>query len=216
MYHAPNLPAEKHCFYDKHTDFFKAPPANLVALEQKTHSSIAVFVDRPSIREIVADGAVATNPGLLLSVRTADCVPVLFADYKHGVIGVSHGGWRGALHGILENTVRLMLGHGAKKEDIVAAIGPCLQKSHFESRQDMYGQFIAKDAGFARYFTQKNNERYLFDSERFAFDRIKGCGVENISRSRINTYTSQDLNSYRRDCHQGKSGTVSQFSAIRL
>ncbi|MDR1025778.1 MAG: laccase domain-containing protein [Lactobacillus sp.] len=216
-YFAPNLPKDKHCFYDKDEAFSNGSPANLVALEQKFHTDKAVYVDAPTFKEIVADGSVTKNPNLLISVRTADCVPLLYADYKNGVIGASHGGWRGALNGVIENTLDLMIENGASKDNIAAAIGPCLQKPNFETRQDMYNLFVEKDPSFSKYFEKKDAEHYLFDIEQFVYDKLTRYGITNISRSGIDTYTSSDRHSYRRNCHQKYcEGVPVQYAVIRL
>ena len=83
----------------------------------------------PPRYEIEADGVVTDRPGIILGITTADCMPVLLADEKHGVIGAAHAGWRGALAGVIENTVKVMLEKGAAVEDITAAAGPCLQRN---------------------------------------------------------------------------------------
>ncbi len=60
-----------------------------------------------------ADALVTATPGMVLGVLTADCGPVLFADPKAGVIGAAHAGWKGALDGVLENTIEAMVTLGA-------------------------------------------------------------------------------------------------------
>lgn len=72
-----------------------------------------------------ADGAITDEPGILLAVQTADCIPVLVADKKKRVVGAFHAGWRGTVKRIVELGVgRMRLEFGSKPEDLVAAIGP--------------------------------------------------------------------------------------------
>ena len=71
-----------------------------------------------------ADALVTDRPGLLLAIVTADCAPVLLADRDARVIGAAHAGWRGALSGVLGNTVSAMVALGARPERISAVIGP--------------------------------------------------------------------------------------------
>jgi YfiH family protein len=73
-----------------------------------------------------ADGAVTDRSGVVLMVRTADCVPVLLASREQPVIGVAHAGWRGALAGIIQETVEGMVGLGARRGSIQAAVGPAI------------------------------------------------------------------------------------------
>ena len=80
---------------------FGAEPHMLVGVHQ-VHSPDAVFIDAPwSGERPHADALVTTNPGLVLSVLTGDCGPVLLADKEAGVIAAAHAGWRGAFGGVL-------------------------------------------------------------------------------------------------------------------
>ena len=79
-----------------------------------------------------ADGLVTSTSGLAIGVLAADCMPWLLADPEAGVIGAAHGGWRGALAGVLENTVEAMEALGAERGNIRAALGPCLRQKNFE------------------------------------------------------------------------------------
>ncbi|MDR1694767.1 MAG: peptidoglycan editing factor PgeF [Lactobacillaceae bacterium] len=177
----------------------KLEPKNLMLLEQG-FSNTAHYVETPSFRKIAGDGIVTDKPGIILCVRTADCAPVLFADYENGIIGCSHAGWRSALKGIMENTLNLMIKKGAKLKNIRAAIGPCLQKHSFDAGDDMLEQFASVNENFAEYF-HPNNEKYLFDFEKFVSDKLANYGLDNISKSGIDTYADKNFFSFRRSGH---------------
>lgn len=192
------------------------PPANVARLNQSHHTADAIFVDHPQIKEVYADGMVTTLADILLVISTADCTPVLLADYKNGVVGAAHAGWRGALNNIVENTLDLMLANGADKAEIKAAIGPHLMKKSFETKQDMYDQFIAINQDYSRFFSPIETG-YLFDMTAFVVEKLKKYGIKDISVSDIDTYPSPDHNSYRRSCHQGTPNLVNlNYSVIRL
>lgn len=71
------------------------------------------------------DGLMTGEPGLLLAVQTADCIPVLVADRKRRVVAAFHAGWRGTVKRIVEGGVgRMRLEFGSRPEDLIAAIGP--------------------------------------------------------------------------------------------
>jgi YfiH family protein len=71
------------------------------------------------------DGLMTDEPGLLLAVQTADCIPVLVADTKRRVVAAFHAGWRGTVKRLVETGVgRMQLEFGCRPEDLVAAIGP--------------------------------------------------------------------------------------------
>ena len=75
---------------------------------------------------------VTAVPGIALGVLAADCAPVLFADPEARIIGAAHGGWRGALAGVMEATVAAMTRLGARAERIRAGIGPCIAQPSYE------------------------------------------------------------------------------------
>ena len=178
--------------------------SRLLRLNQGVSADV-VFVDSPSMNQITADGAVTTTKDIILCIGTADCAPVLFADYAHGVIGAAHGGWRGAFKGVIENTLNLMLRHGAQVDSIAAAIGPCIQQPSFEMGAEVRTQFMTQSAANAAYFIPAPRaEHYLFDLSGYIRDKLLHLGVNNVINSGIDTYTdAANWYSYRRDTHQG-------------
>ncbi len=73
-----------------------------------------------------ADAVVTHLNGILLTVLTADCVPIVYVDPLSGVIGISHQGWKGTLGFLPSHVVKSMIDLGAKKERIYCVIGPCV------------------------------------------------------------------------------------------
>lgn len=235
MWTAPNLTFKKHCFFgadggvskgiyaglnvntksDDDIDnlnknleyvaqYFDLKKENLLLLNQGV-SAKAVYVDKPSRDEVEADGAVTDKEGIILSIRTADCAPVLLEDRTAGIIGAAHAGWRGAYKGIIENVVGLMLEKGANIDDMAAAVGPCIAQKSYEVDDNFYMQFINNNVNFEKYFAKgKKIGYYQFDLEAFCLDKLKKCGIKNIKASGIDTYTQKDkYYSFRRFTHQG-------------
>lgn len=99
-----------------------------------------------------ADAMVTATPGLMLGILTADCAPVLFADTKAGVIGAAHAGWKGAVGGVLENTVAAMEELGATRENIRAIVGPCIQQKSYEVGEEFRARFMEADARWIEFF----------------------------------------------------------------
>jgi hypothetical protein len=99
----------------------------LIAVRQ-FHSDVvhlATAADLKNQRPWKADGQITAEPGLLIAIQTADCIPVLVADRKRRVVGAFHAGWRGTVKRIVETGVgRMRLQFGCRPEDMVAAIGP--------------------------------------------------------------------------------------------
>lgn len=240
-YFAPNLPFEKHCFFGRNggvsqgrfaslncnlrgndglenvfknleniANYYHLNRKHLITIRQG-FSNKAIYVDEPGLFQLEADGLVTNQADLILGITTADCTPVLFADYKNGIIGAAHAGWRSAVRGILENTLDLMLDKGAKLESIHAAIGPCLQQQSFEAGPDMYEEFIAKNPDNQQFFIPYG-ERFLFDIEGFVLKSLQDYGLQNISTSGIDTYQYEnEYFSFRRDTHRKLIPSLGDF-----
>jgi YfiH family protein len=103
------------------------PSTPLVTLRQ-IHSSVLVVgasVDACRTSPWKGDGLMTSEPGLLLGVQTADCIPVLVADRRRRVVAAFHAGWRGTVKRIVESGIgRMRLEFGSRPEDLTAAIGP--------------------------------------------------------------------------------------------
>ena len=102
-----------------------------IAVPGQVHSStVAVIDDRNDSKQIMkipqTDALISREKGIVLSVVTADCVPILYYDPKEEMIGISHGGWKGTLDRISEKVVERMVSMGSKRENILAAIGPSI------------------------------------------------------------------------------------------
>lgn len=163
---------------------------HLVGVHQ-VHSPHAVFIDAPwSGERPHADALVTTTPGLALSILTADCAPVLFADQRAGVIGAAHAGWKGAIGGVLEATVTLMRERGAL--DIVAAIGPCIHQTSYEIGPEFEARFVDSDAANARFFARGKGDRRHFDLPGFCAGRLKAAGVSQIDTLPLDTCALED------------------------
>lgn len=93
------------------------------------------------------DGFVTDRPGVTLVAKTADCVPILFADANAGVIAAVHAGWRGTVGGIARNAVSEMLRLGASLENVRVAIGACIHDCCFEVQSDFVEAVIAASGG---------------------------------------------------------------------
>lgn len=193
---------------------FDIAPSRLIGVHQ-VHSPDAVFVAAPWEGERPhADALVTTTPGLALSILTADCAPVLFADAKAGVIGAAHAGWKGALAGVLENCVALMRKHGA--HDIAAAIGPCIHQASYEVGPEFEARFGEAEAANARFFTPGGGEKSLFDLPGFCAMRLEALGVA-AEIMQLDTYARPDqFHSHRRSVREELSDYGRNCSAIAL
>ena len=192
-------------------------PQCLLSLYQ-THSPDALVVRAPfSGERPKADALVTDRPGLAIGVLTADCGPVLYADAEAGVVGAAHAGWKGALTGILESTVAAMEKLGARRERIVAVLGPSIGPDNYEVGPEFVERFVAVEAQNERYFTPSPKPGHaLFDLNGYTLDRLARTGVAAHGVNRC-TYADDDaFFSYRRATHRGEGDYGRQISAIVL
>ena len=172
-----------------------------------------VLAERPE-----ADAMVTRTPGVALGILTADCAPVLFADPEAGVIGAAHAGWRGALGGVVENTIAAMEDLGARRRDIRATVGPCIAQSSYQVGADFPFPFIEDDPGSVILFRPDGDTgKHLFDLQGFVLRRLKDAGIAARDALDMDTYSAEDLFfSYRRTCHRGEDDYGRGLSAITL
>jgi hypothetical protein len=195
-----------------------APDAALVTLHQ-VHSATAVSVTAafPDDARPHADALVTDRPGLALGILTADCTPILFADVEAGVIGAAHAGWKGALGGVVEATVAAMEALGARRNAIVAAIGPTIARKSYEVDDAFAARFAAADPANERFFSPATAGHHMFDLEGYAVSRLAETGLERIEALGLDTYSDPDrFFSFRRATHRGEPDYGRQIAMIAL
>ena len=194
------------------------PVSALVGVHQ-LHSADVVTVTEaprpgPAIR---ADALVTATPGIALSVLTADCQPVLFADAGAGVIGAAHAGWRGSRDGVLEATLAAMEALGARRENVSAVIGPTISQASYEVGPEFYETFTDDEPELRRYFTNGIGARMLFDLPGYGLHRLRAAGVGLAVWTGHCTYRDPArFYSYRRSTHAGEADYGRLISVIRL
>jgi YfiH family protein len=196
------------------------PGAELATVYQ-VHSADVVEVHEPWAHDDRprADAMVSNRPGLVLGIVTADCAPVLLADREAGVIGAAHAGWRGAFGGVLENTVASMERLGARRERIVAAIGPTIAQSSYEVDSAFHDRLVDHDAANIDLLEPGAANHYQFDLPAYVERRLRyyGAGIETVEKLGLDTYADEDrFFSYRRATHRGEPTYGRQFSLIGL
>ena len=188
-----------------------------LATVHQVHSAEVVVADRPWPQDDRprADAMVTDTPNLLLGILTADCAPVLFADHHAVVVGAAHAGWRGALAGVTDATIEAMEELGARRDNIHAAVGPCVAQPSYEVDEAFRERFLADDPANARFFTADGKPR--FDLESYVVHRLIAAGVGEVEALNLDTYTDADrFYSYRRATHRGEADYGRQLSAIAI
>jgi hypothetical protein len=99
----------------------------------------------PSAQAAKADALITNQPGLLLTVQAADCVPILLADKKRHAIAAIHSGWRGTLQRIAEKALgRMQMEFGTRPRDVIAALGTGIGQCCFEVGPEVAAEYAAK------------------------------------------------------------------------
>ncbi len=195
-------------------------PAERLVTCHQIHGTATITVERPWARAANprADAMVTAVPGIALGVLAADCAPVLFADPDARIIGAAHGGWRGALAGVMEATVAAMAALGARPEKIRAGIGPCIAQPSYEVGPEFAATFAAADPMSGGFFEPAPREgHFRFDLGGYIADRLARLGLAAIERATHDTAGEEALFfSYRRACLRGEPDYGRGLAAIAL
>ena len=173
-------------------------PRELQYLNQVHGATVVPIAQvRESNAPVDADAVTGSEPGDHCAVRTADCLPILICAEDGSEIAAAHGGWRGVLAGIVENTV------GALQSDAVNLhvwLGPAISQKAFEVGEEVREAFVAHDPGSAACFEANHRGRWQADLYSLARQRLHKCGVRSIYGGNWCTYTdTETFWSYRRD-----------------
>jgi YfiH family protein len=159
---------------------------------------------------LTGDASIATVPGVVCAILTADCLPVLFADLGGKVAGAAHAGWRGLAGGVLGQTVAAMRAAGAG--EITAWLGPAIGRDAFEVGADVLAAFEAAlpgqvDDAFRPYAGRPG--KYLADMYLLARRMLARDGITRVHGGDRCTATETDwFYSYRRDGVTGRQASL--------
>jgi YfiH family protein len=172
------------------------------AAVRQIHSNLVLSVDQPGVAGD-ADALVTRTPGLALSIRTADCYPILLADPVTRSIAAIHAGWRGTADRIVRRTIAQMhLAFGSVAADLHAAIGPGIGVCCYEVGADVARRFDVE--GRAKIDLAEANRRQLVESG------VPAVQIHSIGRC---THCEPELfHSYRRD--GGQAGRMVSFIRV--
>jgi len=195
------------------------PLEALVTVYQEHTSKVITVTKRWEHKDApVADAMVTNVPGIALGILTADCVPVLLADTRQGIIGAAHAGWKGAIGGILENTINSMVELGATRETIVVAIGPSITQRTYEVGPEFPAPFLNEDPENNQFFLASPKDGHLmFDLPAYVARKLARHGVTEVIRTPCDTCREADrFFSYRRACLNGETDFGRGLSTIIL
>ncbi|MDU0338840.1 peptidoglycan editing factor PgeF [Bosea rubneri] len=190
----------------------------LVSVYQVHSPDVAVVTGPWPGERPKADAMVTIAHGVALGVSSADCGPILFADSEAGVIGAAHSGWKGAFGGVVGATVTAMEKLGARRERIVAVLGPTISAAAYEVGPEFIERFKAENATYSRFFHASERPAHaMFDLPAFIAHRAQEAGIGRFIDLALCTYGDESrFYSYRRTTHRQEADYGRLISAIAL
>jgi YfiH family protein len=177
----------------------------LIWMDQ-VHGDRVERVDAPRDTPVAdADGLVTTTPRLALAVVTADCVPVLMADARAGVVAAVHAGRVGAQRGVVSRALEAMLAAGADIEDVSVLLGPAVSGPHYEVPEAMAAEVEAALPGSR---TTSRRGTPALDLRAGIASQLTTLGVKAIDADPRCTYADPSLFSHRRDAPTGRLASL--------
>ena len=125
----------------------------LITLNQTHSNKVVYFENESSIKNKLPGDAIVTKvKNVGIGILTADCAPILLYDPKKKIIGCIHSGWKGALNGVIKNTIKKFKELNSNIDDLIAVVGPCIGKENYEVKMIFMKNLLLKT---------QNNENFL-------------------------------------------------------
>lgn len=195
-----------------------ALPAEPVWLQQ-VHGTVVADADRATAEsaEPVADACVASRPGAVCAVMTADCLPVLLAARDGSAVAAAHAGWRGLFAGVLEAAVAAVHSRAGAGREIAAWLGPAIGPGAFEVGSEVRERFCDAHAAAAAAFVPATEPgKWLADLYTLARMRLALAGVNLVSGGGLCTVADATrFYSFRRDRTTGRMAACVWIEADR-
>jgi YfiH family protein len=178
-------------------------PGDPVWLNQ-VHGAVVATL-RGGEANIDADAAFTRDAGVVCTVMTADCLPVLFADCRGGAVAAAHAGWRGLAAGVLEASLACF----DDPSRVLAWLGPAIGPAAFEVGDEVRAAFVARDAATQGAFRPHGPGRWLADIYQLARQRLARAGLSRVYGGGRCTFSEKArFFSYRRDGITGRMASL--------
>ena len=173
---------------------------SLITMNQKHTNQVIYFKNLESVKnKLDGDSIVTSVKNVGISVLAADCAPILFYDPIKKIIGCAHAGWKGAYNGIIKNTIKKFNDLGSKSNNLIAVVGPCIDKKNYKVKTDLLYKFTDKDKNNKKFFDVDHNKSYTFDLRGYINNEITSLNVKNIENIEKDTFSEKNFfYSYRR------------------
>ena len=203
--------------YDKVKEIFAI---DTIVTCKQIHSNKVITVTEPwdMLDRPEGDAMVTAEKNILLGILTADCGSLLLADSKHHVIGSAHLGRKGALSGLLFNTVQSMVALGSSPSSIHAVLGPTISQKNYEVGEEIYQDIITHYPDYKNCIVPVPNKKnaFLLDVPAIILLQAHEAGIHIINMERCTYAEEEYFFSYRRSTHKGEPDYGRLLSVIGL
>ena len=186
-------------------DALGVPLARLYFLSQVHGTEVVQLTGREDRDEVVrrtGDVTVSTAPGVACGVRIADCVPILVADTKTGAVCAIHSGWQGTALGVACAGVTALRKLIGGEGDLIAAIGPHIERCCFEIGDDVAERLAASAPFEDDVIFRAEDRKPHADLRRIVRSQLRALGLDDMAIDDVHGCTKCDADrffSYRRD-----------------
>jgi len=164
----------------------------LITLNQIHSNKVVYFENESSIRNKLPGDAIVTKvKNVAIGILAADCAPILLYDHSKKIIGCIHSGWRGALSGVIRNTIKKFKELNSNIDNLIAVVGPCIGKESYEVKIDFYERFVSQNLKYEEFFKKISDEKYIFDLRGFINNEIFDSNIKNIENIEMDTFTAR-------------------------
>ena len=157
------------------------------------------------------DAIITRERGLALTMRFADCVPIVFFDPVQRAIGLAHAGWRGVAENVAAATVVALHDEcGSNPRDLWAGIGPCICVDRYRVGQEVIDLVAPACPPHAPIVQRQPDGSLHLDLNAAVLSQLKACGVENVEDSAICTAS----NTTEWFSHRAENGKTGRFGVV--
>jgi hypothetical protein len=179
----------------------------------QVHSADVVIAERPRSddAQLQADAILTDQPGVVLFMRFADCVPVMLFDPVKNVIGLVHAGWQGTVKKIVTHTIEMMVSrYGSQPEQILAGIGPSICVEHYPVRDDVVNAVVECFGRFPEEILVRHEGAIHLDLWKANQALLEKAGVKQVDVAGVCTACHpEDWFS-----HRAEAGKTGRFGAM--
>ncbi|MDD3679764.1 MAG: peptidoglycan editing factor PgeF [Candidatus Shapirobacteria bacterium] len=160
---------------------------------RQVHGNQVALINQTNNKQPIngADGLISREKNLVLGVRSADCLPIIYFEPKKEIIGIAHAGWRGVLSGLPKEMISIITSLGGESQNIIIGIGPHIKACCYCVDQDIANQF-KKKYSHARLINR--SEKFLLNLAAICQKQFEETGIRknHIQISNICTFCQSD------------------------